>query len=109
MSKLKIKKKSQLLDVISRMEWSGAEARVLLVLLAELKFKKFVKLKQRNIADFTGLRKGSVSKVIKKLKDQGLIMFDGTDRKKMKFCYEFLTLFEDDDEEDFEEEEESDD
>ena len=37
-------------------------------------------------------------------------MFDGTDRKRMKFSYEFLTRFEDeDDEEDFEEEAESDD
>ncbi|MBE6106590.1 helix-turn-helix domain-containing protein [Anaerovibrio lipolyticus] len=108
MSKLKNKKK--LLEVVSRMEWSGAEARVLLFLLAELKFKKFVKLKQRTIADFTGLRKGSVSKVIAELESQGVIMFDGTDRKKLKFSYEFLTRFEDeDDEEDFEEEAESDD
>ena len=108
MSKFKTKKK--LLEVVSKLEWSGAEARVLLFLLAELKFKKFVKLKQRTIADFTGLRKGSVSKVIAELESQGIIMFDGTDRKRMKFSYEFLTRFEDeDDEEDFEEEAESDD
>lgn len=108
----RVKNKKKLLDVVSKMEWSGAEARVLLFLLAELKFKRFVKLKQRTIADFTGLRKGSVSKVIAELESQGVIMFDGTDRKKMKFSFEFLARFDEDDEddeEDFEEEAESDD
>ena len=111
----KILRKFQLIETLAKINWSGAQARTLLFLLSKLDLEKFRKVKQRSIVEATGLKKGTVSKVVQSLLDEGLLERDSEHPKHFRFSEDFLLRYEDydeddeDDEEDFEEEAESDD